>query len=482
LSQQSCTAVDGAAGVFGVDGSVLAQLVPVAWVRQVLVEARVVSRTRRTSAVAGVYLVLALTLFPKVSTTGVFEKLSGRWGRPGAQVPSAASWKARRAGLGEAPFRLLFQRLRSAGAEVPAARWAGLLVCAWDGTTVQVPDSAGNAAAFGKKACHTGSGPFPLVQILALAACGSRALIDVAFDKIGVGENTLARRLITSLSAGMLLLADRGFIDYALWCDSAGTGAELLWRIRKDVRLHICQVLPDGSALAWWKIPKAVRLAQGDRLPPKVLVRVVSGWAGVVEADGVHRGEPYRLLTTLTDHQQHPATGIVQCYGRRWQVELTFKGFKTVQGATRLRSRTPDGVRQEMWAWLCTHQLLRLQAACAADQASGPGPAEVRQISFTTLLRRLGEAITLTAGGRHDAATTLAQLQQVTAEDITPIDTRIRIYDRVLRQPFGKYPTKRSHHQARTATAYDYEIDRLDPENEPATGKYTWDTNTKINS
>jgi hypothetical protein len=135
-----------------------------------------------------------------------------------------------------------------------------------------------------------------------------------------------------------------------------------------------------------------------------------------------------------------------------------------------------------MWAWLCTHQLLRLQAASAAEDAAGPGPAEIRQISFTTLVRRFGEAMTLTAGGRHDAATILAHLQQATAEDITGIDTRIRIYDRVLRQPFGKYPTKRQHHQARTATAYDYEIDRLDPDTEPATGKYTWDTNTKINS
>jgi hypothetical protein len=468
--------------VFGVDGSVLAQLVPVAWVRDVLTEAQVVSRTRRTSAVAGVYLVLALTLFPRVSTTGVFEKLSGRWGRPGGQVPSAASWRQRRAGLGEAPLRLLFHRLRSAAAEVPGAMWAGLLVCAWDGTTVQVPDNTCNAAAFGKKACHTGRGPFPLVQLLVLAACGSRALIDAAFDAIGVGENTLARRLIASLRPGMLLLADRGFTDYALWCDSAGTGAELLWRIRRDVGLHICQALPDGSALAWWKIPKAVRLADGHRLPPQVLVRVVSGWVGVVDARGVHRGDPYRLLTTLTDHQAHPAVEIVRCYGRRWQVELAIKGLKTVQGATRLRSRTPEGVRQEMWAWLCTHQLLRLQAASAAEDAAGPGPAEVRQINFTTLVRRLGEAVTLTGRGCRDAAATLAELHQATAEDITPIDTRIRIYDRVLRQPFGKYPTKRQHHQGRTATAYDYEIDRLDdPYTEPAIGKYTYNT-TKINS
>jgi hypothetical protein len=468
--------------VFGVDGSVLVKLVPLSWVRQVLAEAQVVSRTRRTSAVAGVYLVLALTLFPTVSTTGVFEKLSGRWGRPGAQVPSAGSWKARRAGLGVEPFRLLFHRLRSAGAEVVGARWGGLLVCAWDGTSMQVPDSVRNAVVFGKKGCRTGTGPFPLVQMLALVACGSRALIDAAFDTMKVGEGALARRLLDSLQPGMLLLADRGFTDYALWCDSAGTGAELLWRIRRDVRLHICQVLPDGSALAWWNISKPVWSAEGHRLPPKVLVRVVSGWVGVVDGRGVHRGEPYRLATTLTDHKAHPASEIVRLYGRRWQVELCFKGLKTVQGAARLRSRTPDGVRQEMWAWLCTHQLLRLEAATAACDAAGPAPAEIRQISFTTLLRRVGEAITLTAGGRMDATATLAELRRATAEDITGIDARIRVYDRVLRQPYGKYLTKRSHHKARIATAYDYEIDHLDPDTNPATGIYSYDTNIKINS
>ena len=318
------------------------------------------------------------------------------------------------------------------------------------------------------------------MAMMVLAACGSRALIDAVFDAIGIGENTLARRLIASLRPGMLLLADRGFTDYALWCDSAGTGAQLLWRIRRDVRLHICQVLPDGTALAWWRISKPLRLAEGHRLPPQVLVRVVSGWVGVVDERGIHRGDPYRLLTTLTDHQAYPATDIVRCYGRRWQIELTFKGLKTVQGAARLRSRTPEGVRQEMWAWLSTHQLLRLQAASAA-QAASPSPAEVRQISFTTLIRRLGEAVTLTGGGRQNAVAILANLQEATTEDITPIDTRIRVFDRVLRQPFGKYPTTRPHPQSRTATAYDYQIDRLDPDTQPATSRYTFD-NIKINS
>lgn len=482
MSTQCSTAFDRAVRVFGVDASVLAHLVPLEWVRQVLVEAGVVSRTRRTSAVAGVYLVLALTLFPKVGTTGVFEKLSGVWGRAGARLPSASSWKQRRAGLGEAPFRLLFTRLRSVGAEVPQGRWSGLLVCAWDGTTVQVPDNAENAAAFGKKACRTGTGPLPLVQLLVLAACGSRALIDAAFDAIGVGEASLAGRLLGSLREGMLLLADRGFTSYALWCDSAATGADLLWRIKRDVRLHVFQVLPDGSALAWWRISKPLRLEQGHRLPPQVVVRVICGWVGVVDEHGVHRGEPYRLLTTLIDHQRHPAVEVVRCYGRRWQVEIAIKGLKTVQGAARFRSKTPDGVRQEMWAWLCTHQLLRVEAARAADQAAGPGPAEVRQISFTALVRRLGDAVTLTGAGRSPAASTLAELREATSEDITPTDTRIRVYDRVLRQPFGKYPTKRIHHKSRTGTAYDYQIDRLDPDIEPAIGTYTFDTNRKINS
>lgn len=459
LSSQCSIAFDRAARVFGVDGSLLAHLVPVEWVRQVLAEAQMVSRTRRTSAVAGVYLVLALTLFPGVSTTGVFEKLSGRWGRPGAQVPSASSWKQRRAALGERPFRLLFDRLRQAGGEVSAARWRGWLVCAWDGTMLQAPDTPANAEAFTKRINQRGPVGSPLVRLVVLVACGSRALIDAAVDATGVGETVLAVRLVGSLRPGMLLLADRGFPGFVLWCRAAGSGAQLLWRVKRDVHFTVFQVLPDGSALAWWRPSSSIRKAEREQLPAQMRVRVVTGWITVIDADGTRRSEPYRLVTTLTDHRRYPAVELVKLYGRRWQVELVIKGLKCVQGAARLRSRTPDGVRQEVWAWLCTHQLLRIQAARAAEHAAGPTPVEVAQISFTTLVQRIRDAVIRTGGRYGSGERALADLHQATCEDITPLDIRIRVYDRVVKHPVAKFPSKKPQHRGRTV-AYEYSIEQ----------------------
>jgi hypothetical protein len=454
---QCLTPDERAVRVFGIGGSVLTRLVPIAVVRDVLAGAGVVSRTRRTSAVAGVYLVLALTLFPEVSVLGVFEKLAGVWGRPGAGVPSASSWKQRRAAVGVEPLRLLFGRLRSAAVEVPGARWAGLLVCAWDGTVLAAPDTVANGAAFGKKSNQHGPGAFPLVRLLVLVACGSRAVIDAVFDGMEAGENTLAARLVGALRPGMLLLADRLFPGYALWCRAAGTGAQLCWRVQSNVALPVHRVLPDGSGLAWWRPSRSMRAADKAGLPERVLVRVVSGWITVIHEDGARHSEPYRLVTTLLDHASHPAGDLVRLYGRRWQVELTIKGLKCVQGAARLRSKTPAGVRQEVWAWLCTHQLLRLEAARAAAEAGGPGPAEVRQISLVTLVQRLRDAVIYTGRHRGSGPQVLADLRAATAEDVTPIDTRIRIYPRVVKRPVAKWASKKPHHRGRAA-AYEFTI------------------------
>lgn len=461
MSTQCSTGSDRAARVFGIDAALLAHLVPVGLVRQVLAEAQVVSRTRRTSAVFGVYLVLACTLLPQMSMLGVFETLTGVWGRPGAQVPSKASLRQRKAGLGVEPFRLLFRRLCQAGPEVVGGRWRGLLVCAWDGTTVEAPDCPGMAEAFGKNGNQHPAQGFPLVQLLVLVACGTRALLDAAMDSIRVGESTLAVRLLDALTPEMLLLADRNFTSYALWCQAQRTQAQLLWRIKRNVRFDICRALPDGSALAWWKVPSGLRKADRERLqlPERVLMRVVSGWVTVIDEHGVRRSEPYRLATTLTDHQAFPALELVRLYACRWQVELMIKGLKQVQGIIQLRSKTPAGARQEVWAWLCTHQLLRLEAARAAADAAGADPdgVETRQISFTTLIRRLTAAMTRAGGSTH-TATILAAFREATREDITPLDTRIRIYDRVVKHPQAGFPSKKPHHRG-TKVTYEHTID-----------------------
>lgn len=80
----------------------------------------------------------------------------------------------------------------------------------------------------------------------------------------------------------------------------------------------------------------------------------------------------YRLLTTLLDTQQAPATELAALYHQRWEVEAVFDELKTHLGQRRrvLRSKTADLVRQEFYGWVLMHYAVRWlmhQAATAHD-------------------------------------------------------------------------------------------------------------------
>jgi hypothetical protein len=343
-----------------------------------------------------------------------------------------------RGGGGEGPLERLFRRV--AGALSPGREdWShvgGLLAVAWDGTTVAVPDTAENAAAFGKPSAGM-KGPakgaagrgraavsagFPLVRLVALVACGTRAVLDAGCGPVrgrGNGEPDLARGLLGSLGPGMLLLADRNFYSYSLWNAAAGTGAELLWRAKACMHLPVIRVLPDGSWLAHVSDPRAVaarnrkngeRRRRGSKLGPEagplpgITVRVIEFWLTVTADDGRARTEPYRLITTLADWRAHPARALAAAYARRWAIETVYAEFKTyLRGPGRqLRGRTPDLARQEIWAYLIIYQALRAIAAWAAA-SRGLDPA---RISFTATLHAARRAI-ITA--RTDLPAALAQ-------------------------------------------------------------------------
>jgi hypothetical protein len=162
----------------------------------------------------------------------------------------------------------------------------GLLVAAWDGTTLKVPASPENTAAFGRprggkkaggrKKAPPVEGHYPHLRVVALIACGTRALLGAAIGPFADGEQTLAVALTARLRPGMLLLADRAYWGHALWAQCTATGADLLWRVKSDIRLPVRQPLPDGSWLCavngtreaqLRNMRNANRRSRGSRLP-----------------------------------------------------------------------------------------------------------------------------------------------------------------------------------------------------------------------
>ena len=178
------------------------------------------------------------------------------------------------------------------------------------------------------------------------------------------GEITLAKAALSALRKGMLCLADRNFFGFSLWVQARSTGADLLWRIKINARLPRDQPLVDGSYLS------RIYASDKDRRHQRngVTVRVIE-----YRLQGVTDAEPiYRLLTTLLDPAQAPATELAALYHERWEIETALAELKThLRGAKIvLRSKTPDLVRQEFYGLMMAHFAVRglmHEAALKAD-------------------------------------------------------------------------------------------------------------------
>jgi len=355
---------------------------------------RVVAETGRTEqrhrllpARVVVYLVLALALFSgqayeeaaRLLTEGL--AWARRW-RGAWQVPTTKAITRARERLGpEVLQRLFVEVARPLATERTVGSWyRGLRVLAIDGTTLDVPDTAANAAAFGRPSTHRGERTaFPQVRVLGLAECGTHAIIAAVLGPLAVGETTLAPGLFGRLGAGMLLLADRGFIGFDLWRAAAATGAQLVWRAKTNQVLPVDRQLADGSYLS--RI-YAARDQHTKRDP--IVVRVVEYTLGT-DPGRPQRPAPYRLLTTITDPVKAPAAELAALYHQRWEFETALDELKTHQRGPGvvLRSRSPELVTQEIWGMLLVHHAIRV----LMHQAATDGGLDPDRLSFVRSLR-----------------------------------------------------------------------------------------------
>src|SRR5207245_2987810 len=104
-------------------------------------------------------------------------------------------------------------------------------------------------------------------------------------------------------------------------------------------------------------------------------------------------GKVYRLLTTLLNPQQAPARALIALYHERWEIELVIDEIKTHERTQRkvLRSKTPEGVRQELYGIYLAHYAVRVLLAQAAVEAA----VDPDRLSFTEGLFELTETISL---------------------------------------------------------------------------------------
>lgn len=353
---------------------VLTRVFPPELVDGVVAEAgRTEQRHRLLPARVVVYYVLALALFSDASYEEVMRQLVEglAWESGWAQrwdVPSKVAIHKARQRLGREPLELLFRAVaRPLASEATlGAFYRGLRLVSLDGTCLDVADSEENVLEFGRPGSsrREGGGAFPQLRLVALAESGTHAIFDAAFGPYASGERELAGRLCDSLTSGMLCLADRGFYSFERFQEARGSGAELLWRVKSDVGLPREQTLADGSYLT-----TAYALKNRKTKRDGVQARVVE--YRLDDPALADEDQRYRLLTTLLDPKAAPASELAALYPQRWELESALDELKTHQRGPRvvLRSKTPEGVYQEAYGYLCTHYAVRRLMHDAALQA-----------------------------------------------------------------------------------------------------------------
>jgi hypothetical protein len=367
-------------------------------------------RSRLLPALVVVYYVLACTLFFGAAYEEVMRQLVnglrflGNW-RDNWTVPTTSAISQARTRLGEAPLKLLFQRIAVPMAR-PGTRGAwfhGLRMMAIDGLVLDIPDTPENDEEFGRSGNDKTPGPLPQVRLVALGECGTHAVVDAELSGATTGEQTLATQLITRFAPGMLVLADRNFYSYQAWQQAVATGAHLLWRVSATLTLPVLAWLPDGSYRSVLINPKIrgrrreallAAAANGADLDPDhaTVIRVVE----YTIEDRPGSGELFCLITTIADHEFAPAVELAAAYHERWEIELSFDEIETHQTGNHrvLRSKTPELVKQEIWSLLLTHYAIRHVMKDAADTV-GTDPDN---LSFMRSYRAIRRQVTNQAG------------------------------------------------------------------------------------
>ena len=259
---------------------------------------------------------------------------------------------------------------------LPAWHWRGHPVRLVDGTTVPMPDTAANQAAYPQPRSQKPGLGFPLCRLLGLVCLGSGAILNAAIGPYrgkGGDEQCLLRAVLATLESGDLLVGDAYFATYFLLCALRERGVDGVFeqqgarRRRTDFRRgrrlgtrdHLIE-LPKPKIRPAWMLPEDYAQA-----PEQLAVREL------------HTGGKI-LVTTLLCPQHTPKSALKALYRQRWHIELDLRHIKTTLGMEMLSCKTPAMAEKEIWIYLLAYNLIRVMMAQAAVLAA----CLPRQLSF----------------------------------------------------------------------------------------------------
>lgn len=410
-----------------------------AWIEQALAATGTATvRTRRLPAEQVIWLVLGMALYRHRPIDDLVHRLDLVLPGVDDEVSVAKSAVAQaRARLGDEPLRWLFEKCSTKWATESARRhaWRGLALYGVDGTTVRVPDSTANRAHFGGQdaSAKRGASGYPLARVVTLMALRSHLLLAARFGPYD-SELGYAKELWPLVPAKSLTIVDRGFLDAKILVPLARDGTRhWLTRAKSSTTYDFIRELAPGDELVELKVSSEAR-AIDPSLPKTFQARAITyqrpGFA------------PQLLLTSMLDRKAFPAKEIVALYHERWELELGFDEVKTdmLDRQEAIRSKTPKGVAQELWAVGLAYNLVRLEMERVAEEAAVPP----NRISFVMALRLIRDEWMWTSATNSPGAIPghLRRLREDIARFILP-ERRQRTQPRAVKLKMSSYPRKR---------------------------------------
>ena len=396
-------------------------------------------RRRRLPAEQVVWLVLGMALLRNEPISTVVSKLDlALPAADGSTVVAPSSVAQARQRVGAEPLEWLFEQAGARWAHESARRhaWRGLALYALDGSSLNVADSDENRGHFGLVTAGRGASGYPQVRVAVLMALRSHLLAAAQCGPYQVSELELCEPLWPQIPDESLTIMDRNFLRWTLLYDVVREGAQRHWLLRAKTNTKWTVVRSFGRS------DKLVELAfswhsraQDPTLPRTLLARAI-GYRSPKS-----RAQQW-LLTSLLVPRAYPAAELVALYGERWEIELGYDEMKThlLEREETIRSRTVEGVYQELWGILLAYNLVRLEMEKIAQEADVP---PVR-ISFVTALRFIRDEWSWCAVASPGAIPArLQRMRQRIKAFVLPARRTKRSFPRAVKIKMSNFPRKR---------------------------------------
>jgi hypothetical protein len=395
-------------------------------------------RRRRFPAEQVVWLVLGMALYRHRPIDDLVGRLDLALPDSGTRSVAKSAIARARARLGSEPLKWLFERCSEKWAHESARRheWRGLALYGVDGTTVRVPDSPENRDHFGGQGGRNGeSSGYPLVRVVTLMALRSHIIAAAAFGPWG-DERPYAKKLWPMMPNDALAIVDRNFLAANILFPLASQGSNRHWLTRATTRTtwKVVKKLGRGDDLVERESTKEAR-EKNPELPKTWTMRAIK-----YRRPGFR---PQTLLTSLLDSVRFPAEELRELYHERWELELGFDEVKTdlLERQEAIRSKTPKGVLQELWAVGLAYNLVRLEMERIAKEADVP-PS---RISFIVSLRMIRDEWLWAAATNSPGAIpkNLRRLRDELKRFVLPPRRSKRTFPRAVKIKMSNYDRKR---------------------------------------